>query len=585
MRTVRLLCVVAFALAGCDGEISRDPLAPDAPVRPGVSGGAGGGAQPGTPGLPGMPGFPGLGTGGGSGGGTSTSAGGGQAGPACTAQGAPGAVVLHRLNRAEYDNSVRDLLGDTTHPASAFPPDDFGGTFNNVAAILSLSPLLVEKYEATAASLVNDAWSRDVAAGLSGAKVRTCDPVATAGCARTLVQGFARRAWRRPVATDEVDRLMAVAATATAQGDDASVGVRLALQAVLVSPNFLFRVERPAAGAHALAPHELAARLSYFIWSSTPDETLLARADDGTLAQPAVLTAQVTRLLNDPRASAMLDNFAAQWLQMDKLDTATPDPALFPGFDAALRTAMKGEMKAFVQALLHEDRSALELLDGQFIFVNDRLAQHYGLPDRPGPALTRIPAPAGRGGVLRQAGLLTLTSFATRTSPVKRGKWVLAQLLCAEPPPPPANVGQFPEPSGTNVTVRQRLEAHRQNPACAGCHSAMDPIGLGLENFDAVGVFRTTDATQPIDATGLLPDGRAFNGAAELATLLKGDPRLTRCMTQKMLTYALGRELAAGDACTVSTLEQQLAARGQRLSALVELVATSVPFTMRQETP
>lgn len=492
----------------------------------------------------------------------------------------PESVAIHRLNRAEYNNSVRDLLGDTTQPANAFPADDTGAGFDNISSILTTGNLLFERYEAAADSLVEAAWAKDAAGGTPA--VRVCDPVAAASCARTIVEQFARKAWRRPATKEEVDRLITLVDVAKSQGDDASVGARLALKAILVSPNFIYRPEFTSAGA--LTPFELGARLSYFLWSSTPDETLLQLAESGELIKTEVVIAQVERMLNDPKAGAIVDNFAGQWLQTRKIADIAPDATAFPDFDAPLKQAMGDEMNLFFKAFLNEDRSALDFVDADFMFVNDRLAKHYGMSPVGSSSLVRVPAKAGeRGGFLRQGGFLAFSSFATRTSAVRRGKWVMTSLLCEEPPPPPPNIAPLPEASGGTKTERQRLEAHRSNAACAGCHAVMDPIGLGFENYDAIGAWRSVEGGAPVDASGKLPDGKTFNGAAELSSIIKNDPRFAHCMSEKMLTYALGREIAsADDKCAVDVITTHFQKEGYRLSALPQLIAQSPIFATRK---
>jgi len=492
----------------------------------------------------------------------------------------PESVAIHRLNRAEYNNTVRDLLGDTTKPADTFPADDTGAGFDNISSVLTTGNLLFERYEAAADALVEAAWAKDT--GNKSPAVRVCDPLANASCARTIVEQFARKAWRRPATSAEVDRLLTLVDVAKSQGDDATVGARLALKAILVSPNFIYRPEFTFAGA--LTAFELGARLSYFLWSSTPDETLLQLAESGELTKTEVVVAQVERMLKDPKASAIVDNFAGQWLQTRKITDIAPDATVFPQFDASLKQAMGDEMNLFFKAFLDEDRSALDLVDADFMFVNDRLAKHYGMSPVGSTSMVRVPAKAGeRGGFLRQGGFLAFSSFATRTSAVRRGKWVMTSLLCEEPPPPPPNIAPLPEASNTATTERQRLEAHRANAACAGCHSVMDPIGLGFENYDGIGAWRSTEGGAPVDASGKLPDGRAFNGAAELSSIIKNDARFAHCMSEKMLTYALGREIASeDDKCAVDVITTHFQKEGYRLSSLPQLIAQSPIFAARK---
>ena len=500
----------------------------------------------------------------------------------------PGRITIHRLNRAEYNNTVRDLLGDTTGPSRDFPVDDSGYGFDNIADVLSLSPLLMEKYQAAAEALINAAWDRDSASG-GPYSVRVCDPNGNPGCGRQILARFARRAWRRPATSDELDRYVALTNVAAQQGDLAEVGVKLALQAVLVSPSFIYRIELDSdpqtRSAHAVNDYELATRLSYFLGSSTPDDELSSKADDGSLHQPTVLEQQVRRMLGDPKSFALQENFVGQWLYTRATDSVQPDSRLFPMFNDALRAAMRQETQLFVQSLISENRSILDLLDADYTYLNDRLADHYGFP-RPGTAVAQRTSVAGskRGGILTQASFLIATSQPNRTSPVKRGKWVLSQLLCTAPPPPPPNVPPLPEGSGSG-SVRQRLEQHRTNPVCASCHSLMDPIGFGLENFDAIGQWRDQDVDGPIDASGVLPGDVSFNGEKQLASILRADPRLPTCVVRQVLTYALGRGLTDADQCAVDDMTRALKTRGSGFADLFAIVATSDAFTQRRGEP
>ena len=339
-----------------------------------------------------------------------------------------------------------------------------------------------------------------------------------AQCARRVVENLARRAYRRPPSERELEPLLKLVALAQKQGDSLEEGVRVSLQAMLMSPNFLFRIERDpvgAAGAYRLNDHELASRLSYFLWSSMPDDELLRAADRGTLRQPGMLEAQVRRMLDDPKASALADNFAAQWLNLRLLDRKKPDAERFPTVDDELLDAMRRETLMFVTAVIREDRSILEFIDGRFTFLNGPLARHYGIKGIDGEEFQRVSLQTDgeRGGIVTQGSILTLSSYATRTSPVLRGKWVLENLLGTPLPPPPAEVPPLEEANlGTAASVRQRLEQHRANPACAACHDQMDPLGFSLENYDAAGRWRTRDGNFDVDSVGTLPDGKTIAG-------------------------------------------------------------------------
>jgi hypothetical protein len=639
----------------------------------------------------------------------------------------PGRVTLHRLNRAEYNNTVRDLLGTTRTPADDFPADDRGYGFDNIADLLTLSPVQLELYQGAAETLVAEAlrspvipparvqleaetltatvgaatatawtlWSNgdlrapftptragryhitvrawqgrggpddarmsllvdgalaasftvpNVAAapgefgadvtlaaapvviaarftndfydgptrqdrnlyvdwvridgpiGLVGPpnvardRILTCDPGAPAGeaaCARAVIRAFGRRAWRRPLADDEVVRLAALVDVAHAQGEGFEEGLRLALQAVLLSPHFLFRVELDAAPTsltpHTLTDHELAARLSYFLWSSMPDDALAALADRGALHEPATLRAQVERMLADPKSRALTDNFAGQWLYTRSLADHDADPTRFAAYTPALRAAFRAETEAYFDAFLREDLSMDQFLTAPFSFVNDALARFYGLAAAPGAGVRRVALTGERAGLLTQGSVLTVTSHPDRTSPVRRGQWVLDQLLCEPPPPPPPDVMGLGSEAVPTGSLRRRFEQHRADARCASCHSLMDPIGFAFEHFDAVGAWRALDNGFAIDATGTLPGTDAtFDGAANLAALLARDPRYPRCVARQWFTYALGRGPEPADDAGLDALARDWGAAGMRLRDLVARIATSYTFTHRRGEP
>jgi len=405
-------------------------------------------------------------------------------------------------------------------------------------------------------------------------------------CAGEVVTNLARRAYRRPVTAADVDPLVGLVRQAQAQGDSFEEGIRLALQAVLLSPNFLFRIERePAAGeVRALDDHELASRLSYFLWADMPDERLFRLADERRLTDPAVLRAETHRMLSDPKARTLVTDFAAQWLQLRGLDRAKPDPARFPTVDDELRGAMRIETELFLEAMLREDRSVLDVLDAPFTFVNGPLARHYGIAGVDGEAFERVALDGPqRGGLLSHASVLTVSSYPTRTSPVLRGKWVLENLLGAPPPEPPADVPALEAAGGGGGTLREQMEAHRTNPSCAVCHNQIDPIGFGLEKYDAAGAWRTHENEAPIDDTGVLPDGTAFRGPAELKQVLRDRAdAFRRNLGEKLLTYALGRGLEHYDAEAVSAIVDAARENGDRWSAYVTGIVESAPFRMRR---
>jgi hypothetical protein len=508
----------------------------------------------------------------------------------------PGRVTLRRLNRAEYNNTIRDLVGIRFRPADDFPSDDVGYGFDNIGDVLSLSPLLLEKYLAAAEKIVDLAFKDEQAR--RRILIASPEKVGKKEAARLILREFARRAYRRPVHPGEVERLMRFVDLAQKNGESFEKGIRLALQAVLVSPHFLFRIERdPPPGrvgvvnsrmgnvnGHYINDYELASRLSYFLWSSMPDEELFRLAEQKALRKGDNLERQVKRMLADPKAQALVDNFFGQWLQFRNLPTATPDPGVYPAFDEELRAAMLKETQLFVGAIIKEDRSILDFLDADFSFVNERLARHYGIAGVKGPEFRRVKLPPTRGGILGQASILTITSNPTRTSPVKRGKWVLETIFNAPPPPPPPEAGQLNEDKQAVLSgsLRKRMELHRAKPMCAACHQRMDPLGFGLENFDGIGGWRDKDGQFPIDASGTLPGGQTFNGPKELRQILvKKQAEFRRCLAEKMLTYALGRGLEPYDRCAVEAITKAVAQHDNRFSSLVLAVVQSEPFLMR----
>jgi hypothetical protein len=370
-------------------------------------------------------------------------------------------------------------------------------------------------------------------------------------------------------------------------------GIEMALRAMLASPKFVFRVERDPAGiaagkAYALSDLELASRLSFFLWSSIPDEELLGLAEAGRLHDPKTLSRQIERMLADSRSEALVTNFAGQWLQIRNLRSATPDKNDFPNFDHTLRQAFERELDLFVGSIIHEKRSVLELLTADYTFVNERLAQHYGIPNIYGSHFRRVSGlDETRRGLLGKGGILLVTSHADRTSPVVRGKWILDNLLGTPPPPPPPNVPPLPDtPAAMPMTMRERMEQHRANPVCASCHKLMDPMGLALENFDAVGAWRDKEngsSGEPIDASGQLADGTKIDGLIGLReAILKQPEALVTTVTEKLLTYALGRGLEPEDMPAVRAIVRQSERDGYRFTSLMEGVVSSTPFRMRK---
>ena len=435
--------------------------------------------------------------------------------------------------------------------------------------------------------------------------ILVCD-IHAAGCDRTIVTNLARRAYRRPVTPQEVNELVAQMARVKQRGDSPEEQLVVGIEAILVSPNFLFRIEKdhiPKATAaaaavaakpsttstvsdsHYLSDFELASRLSYFLWSSMPDDDLLRAAERGTLRRPEVIEAQVRRMLQDPKISRLVENFGGQWLQFRGLESHQPDYYLYPAFDNYLRISMLRETQTFIENVIPEDRSVLDFLDADYTFANEYLGQYYGLRDVKGPEFRKVSlANTPRRGILGQASMLTMSSYGNRTSVVLRGKWVLENLLNAPPPPPPPNVPDLEQTNlGADATLRQRMEVHRANTVCASCHAKMDPIGFGLENFDAIGNWREKDGKSPIDAAGTLPDGRTFNGPVELAKMLRSQSgAFAECMAEKMTIYAIGRGLEAYDRPALKKIGAGVGAGQYRFSSLVLEIVKSLPFQMRR---
>ena len=412
-------------------------------------------------------------------------------------------------------------------------------------------------------------------------------------CAREILSRLARRAYRRPVGDDEIEPLLGLYRIGRSD-EGFEGGIRMALEGLLMSPGFLFRIERDPAGvapnaAYPVSDLDLASRLSFFLWSSIPDEALVEAAEAGNLRDPQKFKEQVRRMLDDSRSKAVVTNFARQWLYLRNVALRLPNTRVYPDFDDELRQAFQKETELFFESMLREDRSVADMLDADYTFVNQRLAEHYGIPDIYGSHFRRVAlTDENRRGLLGQGSFLLVTSRANRTAPVLRGKWVLENLLGTPPPPPPPDVPALNEKTAEvgNMTMRQRTEAHRANPVCASCHVRMDPIGFALENFDGVGRFRTTESGTTIDVSGELPDGTRFNGPIELRqVLLERQEQLAQTITEKLMTYALGREVEAYDMPAVRSILREAAPGGYRWSSLISGVIESVPFQMRRSQP
>lgn len=500
----------------------------------------------------------------------------------------PGRVTMRRLNRTELDHTLRDLLLLDHEVSTDFPADDRGYGYDTIGDVLSTSALHVELLAKEAESWVAEGIGSADAPGPARERFFTCD-LATDGdrCAREILEGFALRAWRRPAAPAELARLTTVASLAREHDRPLEEGVELAMVAVLVSPHFLFRPEplatEPSATATPARPigdFALASRLSYFLWASTPDDELLDLAARGALDDDAVLAAQIERMLADPRARSLTDDFAGQWLWTRLVSEHTVDASVFADWDAALARSARRELELTFQAFLAEDRPVSELMTADFSFVDARLAAHYGIEAPAGDDFARVTMPPERrAGLLARAGILAVTSQPNRTSPVKRGVWVLEQLLCTHPPPPPPDVEGFdatePRPG---ETLRQRFERHRADPVCASCHALMDPIGFGLERFDGIGRYRETESGTTIDDSGVLLGGIEFAGAVELSQRIAEDPRFSRCVSQQLMTYALGRGMRRADEVWVHAVTERAEAEGGSLRDVITQIVLSPPF-------
>ena len=657
----------------------------------------------------------------------------------------PGRPTIHRLNRAEYSNAIRDLFALDVKPGSKLPADDTGYGFDNIGDVLTMSPVLIERYMSVGkmvsrlavgdtnrkpevnefeaprvsrtakAERVSDDLPFDSAGGLSiqyrfpvdaeyvfkiklpvvgsaepkvlehrmavkagtrtlavtfladnsvpevvpafslggnnggaaqaggrfgnrppvakmdlrldGARVQlfdtvtprfttlqiagpydiqgpgdstsrekifVCRPVNAKSeepCARTILSTIATRAYRRPVTDQDIKPLLGFYRSGRAEGNFDN-GVEMALRAMLVSPNFLFRIERdpqvvPASGVYRVDDYELASRLSFFLWSSIPDDELLKLAGQGKLKQPEVLSAQVARMLDDKRSSAFVSNFAGQWLFLRTLAQVKPDQDVFPKFDTSLRDSFERETEMFFNAVLRENRPVTELLSADFTFLNQRLAEHYGIPNVYGSQFRRVTlTDPSRGGLLGQGSILTVTSYPNRTSVVQRGKWVLENLLGTPPPPPPPDIPALEAHAkdGRTLTMRQQMEQHRANPTCASCHSRMDPIGFSLENYDGIGAYRAKDGGVAIDASGKMPDGKTFTGPAGLKTLLLNNHKdeFLATFTEKLMTYALGRGVEYYDQPAIRAVIRDASKQNLSISDIINSIVKSPQFQTRR---
>jgi len=508
----------------------------------------------------------------------------------------PGPSPVRRLTRTEYERTVRDLTAIAFDAGTAGIPAETGGAgFDTIGAALTLPPVLMERYfaaaEALAAGIVDRARNGKAFALVIGTPP-AAGAEAAAAAARNVLERFTRRAWRRPAEPDEMAGLLRLFQSASERKESFTNALRLPLRAVLVAPSFLLRLERerPATKPYRIDDHALAARLAYFLWSTIPDDALDALADAGKLSDPAVLSAQVTRLLADPRAHALTTGFASQWLQLERLQLARPGTEQFPAFTAKLKSAMRSESERFIDGLREDDRSVLDLIDSDYAWVNQDLARHYGLPAVSGDALVRVALKSDqhRGGLLGMGAILAMTSQAHRTSPTLRGAWVLEVIFGTPPPPPPADAGNLKEDrKGKDASslreLRELLAQHAADPTCAACHRRIDPLGFALENYDAVGAWRDQHGGRPIDSSGRLPDGATLSGVAGLKQVIQSRrEEFTRNLVAQVLRYALGRNLLDSDEYALDAAIAALDRGGQRFSVLIQAVVASQPFQYRR---
>lgn len=513
-----------------------------------------------------------------------------------------GHVMSRRLTRTEYRNAIRDLVGLELKPDELPPTDGAGGEgFDTVGDSLFTSPIHMEAYLVAADRIIETALpdkqegaSTEVvnarALILSGMDEKH-DPKSDAErreAAQQCIERFARRAWRRPVAEEELERLLTIYDAAFTRGHAFVSALREPLKAVLISPHFLFVVESEPAGGgvQRITAHQLATRLALLIWSSIPDQRLLKLADEEKLFEETTLRQEVRRMLTDPRAVALGENFGLQWLGLREFGNGPrPDEEVFPQFSDALAADMRKEAILTVANVFREDEPLTRLVDAQYIYANARLAEYYGLSISDGAGWQRVELPnRQRGGVMTMASVLTSASYPRRTSPVLRGRWILEEVLGSRVPPPPPNVPALEESheEGKNLTLRERLEVHRQKAECASCHNRMDPLGFGLENFDGIGRWRESDNGQPIDAAGKLPSGDQFSGPEELKTvILKRSGEFQKHFVRKLIGFAYGRKLNKFDNCVVDHCLKTLKENDLKAAVLIEEIALSFPFQHR----
>ncbi len=500
-----------------------------------------------------------------------------------------GRVEIHRLNNTEYDNTMRDLLKVPSTMSKTFIADEEAFGFDNIASAFGMTDAQFEQYYNSADALTEQVF----ADATLRAGILTCTPTSASdtACMQQVLSAFGARAWRRPLTTDEVTRVVKLATDAIALGEDATGGIKQAVKGMLANAKFLYRIEfdddPTSTVAHPISGYEMASRLSYLGWSSMPDDKLFAAAQSGELLTNAGLLAQLDRLLADGKGSFFVSGFAGQWLGLRGLESHQVEPTVFPGWTETLRTAMVQEGLSFFNEFLAGPRPMTDFFTADVNFVDPTLSKLYGIPITGTTQQRVINTTDQRLGFMGLASFLTFSSYAYRTAPTLRGKWILENLLCEEIPAPPPNVPKLDDGNGANPAtqsqnVRIRLEAHRANPMCAACHATLDPIGMGLENFDAIGQYRTAYANgDKVDPSGVLPEGDKFSSLTELAGILGKDTRLVNCASTKMMTYALSRGLGDTDQAYLQQIRQTWAAKGMGLRALLEQIVLNDTFRFR----
>lgn len=498
----------------------------------------------------------------------------------------PGPSPIRRLTRREYDNTVRDLLGDDSKPASAFPAEEEALGFNNNADALVVTQLLAEQYLQAAETLAEKAVA-DLPKLLG-----KCDVGAEGedACARRFIEEFGFRAFRRPLAEDEVAALFDLYDGARGEFDFAT-GIRLVVTTILQSPHFLYRVEfgappEPGAEVVKLTPYELASRLSYFLWGTMPDAELFAAAAEGRLETAEDVAAQATRMIGDPRARETVRDFHRQWLQLARIEDMEKDPEVFPEFDPEIRPLLRAQAEKLIDYVVWDGGGDIDtLLTAPYTFLNGPLSEYYGIEGPSGDALQKFELPEGQAsGILTQGGLMAVLSKHNQTSPIHRGKFVRERLMCQIMPPPPDNIDITPPEVDPSLPTRERFKQHSVDPSCAGCHQLMDPIGFGFEHYDALGRWRDEEAGLPIDASGTIygkEDG-AFDGVPDLAAMLVESEDLGRCVTLQWFRYTQGRADSTADACTLAELAAQFAASGRRIPDLLVTLTQTDAFLYRR---